>query len=158
MSMIIDPYRFGGDTFLAPYHLDVVPFVGWGSTNGMTPAQTNVSTALGMGYVGSSGADADDGDWVEYSFHVAAGTYTVQIIRPSFASSGSYDWTIDGVSIGASDVAYGAGAFYNTVVQYTSVALTAGDHTLRCTVNGKHASSTDYRLLMQMVTFTRTGA
>lgn len=142
-----------GDTFLAPYDLDVVPWASWANAGGFTPVRGQVSILLGMGVTGT----ANDGDWQEWSVCLAAGTYTITVIGVATGSYGSTDYTLDGAAVGTKDW-YSADFAFNVVAQFTGIAATAGVHTFRGTVNGKNPGSTDYATLTQWFTFTRTGA
>lgn len=144
------------DTFLAPYDLDVVPWASWANTSGFTPIRTQASILLGMGVTLQS-ADANDGDWQEWSVCLAAGTYTITVIGFTLNTQGSTDYTLDGAAVGTKDW-YSAGFALNVVAQFTGIAATAGVHTFRGTVNGKNPGSMDYIMPTQWFTFTRTGA
>lgn len=147
-----------GDTFLAPYDLDVVPWASWANAGGFTPVRVQASILLGMGATGQSHVDtANDGDWQEWSVCLAAGTYTITVIAFTLNTQGSIDYTLDGAAVGTKDW-YSADFAFNVVAQFTGIAATAGVHTFRGTVNGKNPGSTDYTMPTQWFTFTRTGA
>lgn len=147
-----------GDTFLAPYDLDVVPWASWANAGGFTPVRVQGSLLLGMGATGQPDVDtANDGDWQEWSVCLAAGTYTITVIGFTINTQGSTDYTLDGAAVGTKDW-YSAGFAFNVVAQFTGIAATAGVHTFRGTVNGKNPGSTDYIMPIQWLTFTRTGA
>ncbi len=142
-----------GDTFLAPYDLDVVPWASWANSGGFTPERVQASILLGMGVT----ATANDGDWQEWSVCLAAGTYTITVIGITQSNCASTDYTLDGAAVGTKDW-YSEGFAFNVVAQFTGIAATAGVHTFRGTVNGKNPGSTDYAMPTQWFTFTRTGA
>lgn len=157
--MVIDPYRFAAaDTFIMAYRQDVM---GWSSvdgSSGITYTRTQSSGYLGGGTGGDSGAaDADDGDYQEWVVNLAAGTYTLTSVYVRGTDRGIVRWSLDGTSLGTIDN-YGS-AQNNTVTEITGITVAAdGNYTLRAAVDGKNASSTDYRSTQQSVTMTRTGA
>ena len=146
-----------GDTFLAAYDLDVVPWASWSAVSGWTPVRTDSSTYLGMGYLNETAGDADVNDYAEWSVCLGAGTYTFTAIGQTAADAGIVTYALDGASLGTADW-YSAGTVANVVKQLTSLTVAGGVQTLRATVTSKHASSSDYRMAHQWFTFTRTGA
>lgn len=159
--MVIDPYRFAtsSDTFIMPYRQD---HLGWSSndgTSGVTYTRTQGSGNIGGGYAGQNGAaDADDGDYWDAFFNLAAGTYTFTVLYRANTTHGILELLLDGVSLGTIDT-YNGSATNNNVSSISSVSVAAdGNYTLRMKVNGKNASATDYLLAVQSVTATRTGA
>lgn len=153
MSLIIDPYRFGGaDAFLAPHHLDVPPWAAWAASDG-TPTRTVSSSSLSMGQARRSTVN----NYVEWDFYVDAGTYTLTWIYNQNTNLGIATASIDGVDLSPTIDGYGASA-PNTVAQWAGLVISAGDHTLRMRVDSKNASSSDWFQMNQWFTFTRTGA
>lgn len=143
------------DTFLAPYDLDVVPWASWSASSG-TPSRTANTNYLGLGV--ETNSSPANGDYVQWSFFVEAGTYALTWIHPTFSSYGIVDLTIDGgAAVGTVDC-YAAGITYNAVTQITGLVLAQGVHSVRVAVNGKNASSSGYSMTHVLFTFTRTGA
>ena len=157
--MVIDPYRFAAaDTFIMQYRQDVM---GWSSvdgSSGMTWTRSQSSSMLSGGISGQANvADADDGDYMEWFFNLAAGTYelTFCFYRDGYRCIST--WSIDGVDIGTVDL-YGSNAF-NVIGTISSITVAAdGNYTVKARANGKNASSSDYLLGIVSVTMTRTGA
>lgn len=146
------------DAVLMPYRLD---WPAWGvadTVSGMTFTRTQVSSTLGGGRAEqASTADADNGDFFEYLFDVDAGTYSFTMIYDRDSNQGIVDVLIDGVSIGTIDT-YLSGWAPNTVATISSVGISQGPHTLKLLINGKNASSSDYRMAISWLSLTRTGA
>jgi len=88
---------------------------------------------------------AADGDSFSNSFFLKAGTYTFSVIGTTAGAAGRADWYIDGVKEVSLQDWYGSTAWGVTKTASVTVA-TDGYHQLIGTVNGKHASSSDYIL------------
>ena len=158
--MVIDPYRFAAaaDTFIMGYRQDVMAWSSVDGSSGITYTRAQSGSYLGGGVGGDSGAgDADDTDYQEWFVNLAAGTYTLTSVFVRNTDRGIVRWSLDGTSLGTVDN-YGT-AQNNTVTEITGITVAAdGNYTLRAAVDGKHASSADYRSTQQAVTLTRTGA
>lgn len=149
----------GGDSWLAAYDRDVVPWSSWDTDGSATPTRVNSSTALSMGYQSQSAATADDGDYIEWNVALAAGTYTFTVIHVKTTNCAIAAFTLDGTSMGATLDLYAASPTFNNVASRTGITVASpGNHVLRMTATGKNASSTDYAMSTQWFTFTRTGA
>lgn len=94
--------------------------------------------------VSTSAANANDGDYFDTSFWLAAGTYTLYIHCRKETTAGKIDIYLDDVSVAtAQDLYAAAGAAF--VLAVTGVVVTgSGYHKLRIKINGKNASSSDY--------------
>lgn len=89
----------------------------------------------------------------EIKFVLDAGTYTFSVLGLTANSRGLIDWAIDGANVVTGQDWYAGGLTYNVVKTATVTVLTSGVHTLRGTVNGKNASSTDYQMLITKMWF-----
>lgn len=158
MSMVIDPHRFGGDTFIMSYRQDVMTWSSVDGSGGMTYTRVQASFLLsgGMSRQANSG-DSDNGDYMEWFVNLSAGTYTLTVVYRQATTSPIVDYKLDGVTVATVDQ-YGT-LTDNVVAAATGIVVAAdGNYTLRALVNGKNASSTDYWMQTKTVTLTRTGA
>jgi len=123
---------------------------------------TIASTAFYGGvYLQSTAASAADGVYYILNLPLAAGTYTVLVSYGKNTSYGKFDMYMDGVKIsGATPLdCYAASATYNNEWAVTGVVIAAGGwHVLKILTNGKHASSSDYRIIFGNVVIHRTAA
>lgn len=159
MSLVVDPYRFGAaDTFIMPYQQTSMMWSSTDGSSGMTYTRTQSSARLSGGSGNqANAADADDGDYYEFFYNLAAGTYTLTVIFPKTTDLGIVRASLDGSSLGTQD--FYAGYSENHVWEITGITVSAdGNYTLRFAVDGKNASSTDYRMVIYCATMTRTGA
>lgn len=115
-------------------------------------APTQLSTAwLGMYWVAST-ADCSDGDVYTVPFYIDAGTYTISIWLGKIGSGGKSDWYLDDVlKLSAVEMYAGTNDLSVAPQTITSAVLTAGYHELRAVINGKNASSSDYRLPINFI-------
>jgi len=89
------------------------------------------------------------GDIFTNGCYLRAGTYTLYCLGIIGTAYGICKWSLDGVEIIASQDWYGSSTVYNTIKSQASVAVTYdGWHKLECEVTGKHASSSDYHILL----------
>jgi len=100
---------------------------------------------------------AADTDSFENYFTCKAGTYTLNFLGVTDTTYGLLDWTIDGVSIATGQDWYSAEAVFNVEKTIASIAIAAGKHTLRGTINGKNGSSSGYLFPLTNITLERTG-
>ena len=97
-----------------------------------------------------------NGDRINYTIGFAKGTYTFNILSWSNANWGILEVLIDGVSKGTVDQ---YSAALNRQVRYSiaGIAITSGSHQVSIKVNGKNASSSDYIIGYNAMSFSRTG-
>jgi hypothetical protein len=90
---------------------------------------------------------AANGNAFTQSFLLKAGTYTLSVLGFPNTDSGKLDWYIDDVLVASAQDWYDAGGTTYNVIKTASVTVVgSGRHVLKGVVNGKHASSTDYRV------------
>jgi hypothetical protein len=88
---------------------------------------------------------AGNSDAIETNIYLKAGTYTLYAIGVTFTNRGKIDWSIDGSNVITGQDWYAAGGAVYNVIKSGSVTVTgSGNHLLRLTMNGKHASSSGY--------------
>lgn len=92
-----------------------------------------------------------NGDTFEYSFLLAAGTYTLRVLGMTANSRGMIDWKIDGTTVVSGQDWYNGSLTYNVVKTASVTVATDGVHTLRGIVNGKNASSSAYQMLLTKI-------
>jgi len=97
---------------------------------------------------------AADGDTFTQSFLLAAGTYSLCVLGSTFTSRGKIDWYIDDVKVVSLQDWYAASLGINTIKTVGSIAVVGnGRHVLKGVINGKHASSSSYFMLLQKMWF-----
>jgi Chitobiase/beta-hexosaminidase C-terminal domain len=87
------------------------------------------------------------GNWIQFTTpSIAAGTYSLSFIYRSNPTRGQHNVTIDGTQVGTTIVdQYATAASYPAAVTIGSVTFaTTGTHTIRLTVTGHNAASTNY--------------
>lgn len=94
-----------------------------------------------------------NGDIFEHYFELASGTYTMEVLGLSANSRGKIDWTIDGAAAVSGQDWYSGGLTYNVRKTASVTIATSGGHTLRGTINGKNAGSSDYQMLITRIAF-----
>ena len=95
-----------------------------------------------------------DGDVFTNGCYLRAGTYTFYAKGHINNNYGKIDWTLDGNSVVVGQDWYAASGVYNTIKSVASVVIaTDGWHVLTGTVNGKHASSSGYYILLSKLWF-----
>ena len=101
---------------------------------------------------------AQNGDVFTQSFVCAPGVYTFSILCRTNSDCGIVDWTLDGTSISANMDFYSAASTPNVVKTQAAISILGGRHVLTGTVDGKHASSSAYKVPITKLWFRRTGA
>jgi hypothetical protein len=99
-----------------------------------------------------AGADANDGDEYTGTFHIDAGTYNIVTLGVTTSANGKVDTYIDDVLVNTGQDWYSASTTQNVIKTTSSIVLTGGNHTIKIKLNGKHASSSDYRYLPTKIT------
>ncbi|MFC4776773.1 choice-of-anchor Q domain-containing protein [Paenibacillus sp. GCM10023252] len=104
-----------------------------------------------------SGYDANvAGDYIEYTIPVSeTGTYALVVGNKNNYNRGTYQVSVDGVNVGSPFDQYGASASYPVTAVGNVTFSTTGNHTVRFTVTGKHASSSDYELGIDYIRLTK---
>ena len=78
-----------------------------------------------------------NGEWLQYSINVPAGTYRANVRVASQGGGGSYSVLIDGAQVVGSTAVGNTGGWQTWVTQSSGTfAVSAGTHTLRINVNG----------------------
>lgn len=140
----------------APRRIEIVPWGYWKATSGFSVVRLQSASYLGGGSIYQSGPA--NGDWIEWDVLLDAGTWALDVICQRRENRGIIDYSIDGVEVGSHDQ-YGASAAYNQIATFSGITVgTTGIHTLRATVDGKHASSSNYYFVLSLLTLRRTGA
>lgn len=136
-----------------PYHV-CVPSITPMSAGGQTSAYAAAAI-----FNCASGSIATVNNFQEWTIFVAAGTYTLRTIYRMNSNQGIASISVDGgAALGTTIDFYAAGSTYNNITDITSIALTAGRHTIRYTAATKNASSSAYYLNIQGFALVRTGA
>lgn len=100
-----------------------------------------------------SGTPAN-GDKIQTSIFLEAGTYDVYILGVTANNRGKVDWAIDGAAAFISGQNwYNSGTQNNIIKTGTCTISAGGRHLLTCTVNGKDGSSSNYYLVISAVWF-----
>ena len=110
---------------------------------------------MGSGYP----SDLDSvNNYLSWQVPMDVGTWTLTLVTYGANDRGIVTWTVDGVSIGTTDL-YRPATSLNLVVQIAGFTVaTAGVYEVKAQVLSKHASATHYRRTCQLLTLTRTGA
>ena len=97
-----------------------------------------------------------DGDYLEFSTPLAAGTYTFRLVYSQGSNGGKLDILLDGVNVVTGIDCYGASTDLQSVT--TGVIVSSGGYgkLIRIKVNGKNVSSTDYYSFWSSLTIERT--
>lgn len=119
------------------------------------PSSTNGTWGPSSAFDYIFNGSAVDGHWIEWLNVPLGGTYTIGCAVQATNGSPKFQVSVDGSNVGSLLDAY-ASSTTATVLTSTGVAITPGLHTVRVTVNGKHASSSGYLLRLASVAFTRT--
>jgi hypothetical protein len=107
-------------------------------------------------YRGPTAANANDGDEYTYSFVLAAGSYTLTTYGASVGSAGMVDYYLDGTLISSGEDWYSGALTDGVKKTQTATIAVGGRHTLKIKLNGKNASSTDFRFLNTYIRFTKS--
>jgi len=104
----------------------------------------------------NAGSSAD-GDGMTYTCWIAEGTYTLIVTHDTQPDAGIIE-IAGAASYGTID-AYTGGQVLNVRTEITGINVTSsGEQTITIDINGKNASSADFFMYLQSVTFIRTGA
>lgn len=137
----------------------------WPETNYISGLSVISNTTLAlqndsvMPYYLASAANANNGDWYKYPpFYLRGGTYKFIFNGKTNTDMGRVDWYLDNTLIISAQEWYAASGTYNASESTGIVVSGDGTHIMKAVVNGKHASSTDYRFGFFYFTCVRTGA
>ncbi len=144
-------------TTYAPRHVDIWPWTKTFSEVG-TWARTNNSAMLGMGEYDNAATQAQN-DEVVYNVALDAGTWTLTVVGQTGGAAGKSTVYLDATSLGTLEWYNGLGTASNSVKQITGFTVsTPGVYALKFKMETKNTLSSAYRLTVQLVTLTRTGA
>lgn len=116
-------------------------------------AATNIYATQKYGLWAGQSPFANGDSWT-LAFALRAGAYTMSVLGLKDSNCPKVDWAVDGLAVVAGQDWYVGGGQQVNVTQTASVTVaTDGVHQLRATVNGKHASSTDYFLALTKIWF-----
>ena len=140
----------------APRHVDIWPWTKWKAHTFNAATRTNGSGYLGMAVLDLD-ANSATGCYVTYDVALDAGTWTLTVIYQKNTDCGVVTPSLGGSDLSTVDT-YAASAD-DQVAQWTGITVaTAGVYELKFRTDSKHGSSSDYDLMLQLVTLTRTGA
>ena len=99
-----------------------------------------------------------NGDVVQCSFFLKAGTYTMNVLGFMGSNRGIVDWNLDGTNIVTGQDWYAiGGGVYNTIISTASITVTgSGAHLLKLTINGKNVLSSSYYFALTSVSFIKS--
>jgi lysophospholipase L1-like esterase len=133
-------------------------------------AESLARTTSSIGSVVTSEAGASGGQyvafnpnppvnsWIEFTLpNVAAGSYAVKLLYKANFNRGIVQATIDGANQGSPCDEYSATATQQVACSLGSKTLTAGNHAMRFTVNGKNASSAGFMMVIDQISLTPSG-
>jgi len=102
-------------------------------------------------------ANSVTGRYVTYDVALDAGTWTLTVIYQKNTDCGVVTPSLGGSDLSTVDM-YAASAD-DQVSQWTGITVaTAGVYELKFRTDSKNASASDYDLMLQLITLTRTGA
>jgi hypothetical protein len=86
------------------------------------------------------------GSWIQFTLPVAVeGTYNIKMYFKGNSSRGICEGSVDGVNMGICDQ-YSSSSTQQIEFDMGNKVLTTGNHTIRFTVTGKNAASSNYKL------------
>lgn len=143
-------------TTYAPRHCDIWPWTDWYSSTFTSATRTNGSGYLGMGALDLN-ANSTTGCYISYNVALDAGTWTLTVIYQKNTDCGIVTPSLGGTDLSTLDT-YASSAD-DQVGQWTGITVgAAGVYELKFRTDSKNASASDYDLMLQLVTLTRTGA
>ena len=158
-------FRFEDNGVFAGDEAEEINLLGWPQSDlqfsdqyitSVTVAKTVDTSYMWGHYRGPSAVNASDGNEYKFQFTLAAGLYTMYVYGAANVDCGTVDFYLDGSATPFSTGQdwYVSGALVATEQSVVSVDIeTGGRHTLLVKVNGKNASSTDYRWLNTAIWF-----
>jgi hypothetical protein len=127
-----------------------------GSITNLT--SVSVNTSLPFNFYAVPGGTSGDGDELTFTRLLKAGTYTFLTYGLKLSSRGKLDWYIDGSTFITGQDWYAASSALGTFSATGITVVGDGLHTIKCKVNGKNASSTNYLISLTFFSLVRTGA
>ena len=149
----IGPFITGTASASAIYPQDAIAFINQfaivsGVAGGFTKGVDNAQF-FNMQYFQATPAD---GDAIQTTVLLKAGTYDVYVLGIKSNNRGKVDWTMDG---GAAFISgqdwYNAAPVQNAIMTGTVTIASSGRHILKGTINGKNASSSNYYFVITAV-------
>jgi hypothetical protein len=120
--------------------------------SGATASVQNDTNSSGGHWIELAGNSV--GDSISYAIpSVTAGTYQVQMEWKGNNSRGIVQLSVDGTNVGPTLDQYASGQTYPTTTFGTVTFSSAGTHTVKLTVTGKNASSSNYQISSDKFTF-----
>lgn len=136
------PWLFNVDVFMTP-----VSQVNWPESSGTSISYLYASVRQ------STGAQNAE---INFDVVLAAGTWTVELICTTTASSGIYTVQFDGATAGTLD-SYSSSTAYNVRMSLTGISIaSSGKKGLKLLMATKNASSSSYYGMLQHIQFKRT--
>jgi hypothetical protein len=90
-------------------------------------------------------------DAADIDIILEAGTYDFTVWGRKSINLGNLDWSMDGTNFATAENWYADPPEYGTTFTGTVTVVGNGHHTLMCTVNGKHASSSNYYWMLTAI-------
>jgi len=111
-----------------------------------TMTYSAVDVQLYNGIWSTAAADAANGDEFTFSVYLDVGTYTFYHMGRMHPECGKLDWYVDGTLVASGREWYATTAT-NKVDTFSVTITNGGYHKVLMKVNGKNASSSDYRFI-----------
>jgi hypothetical protein len=121
-------------------------------------ASLSVATTLTFTFYTVTQGSTANGDELTFTRLLKAGTYTFVVYGFSANNRGKLDWYMDGSTFITGQEWYTAVGGLQTRNLEGMVIVGDGLHTIKCKVNGKHASSSNYVIALSYFSLLRTGS
>ena len=126
--------------------------------HGSIQGDWQLSTAVeywGYGAINNGAAEADADD-VSWEIDIPPGTYKLIVLAFAYSAGGIIDVYLAGSEVASFNL-YSGTDDYNTRFTQTGIVVTTGGvQTLKFLVDGKHASSSSYNILINQISLYRT--
>lgn len=121
------------------------------------------TVSAGITYQNNPDLEASGGQWTVLKstatgqyleatlFSVPAGTYSVRVRYKRYNARGKFTFKFDGATLGPEVDQYLSTALFGETTMGTKTFSSTGNHTVRFTVSGKNASSSDYALSIDSI-------
>lgn len=142
---------FGAFTQFRAFHSDGTEFE---PTSGRSLSNSSIPSGVSL----LPGAEAADGDYYICNVLLAPGTYTWLANYAKNTSFGKVDLYFDGVKVNSTTLdMYASSASYANDWSVTGITVSSYMlHEIKLVINGKNASSSDYRIQMGAMSMNRT--